>query len=294
MRFAGSDFSWVKNPSEVANNRYTRYHKSHRLMQSTYNLWLVAISLLIATLASYTALDLADRISLLAYARRRQIWLAGGALAMGAGIWSMHFIGMLSFSLSIPIGYDFRITIYSFAIAVLVSWFALQTVTRKRLGIFRLFAGGVLMGLGIASMHYVGMAAMLMSPAIHYHPVLFIASIAIAIAASTVALWSAYTLRTAERRHVTAKRIGTALVMGVAIAGMHYTGMAAADFAAGSICGAAGGVRPEWLVTAVTLAAIVILAVTLIVFHLDARAKFLDDSVAQLDDHVERIRGTTR
>jgi|GEM_PF-5343660 len=86
MRFAGPDFSPVKNPGEIANNRYTSYYKSHRPMQSTYNLWLVAISLLIATLASYTALDLADRISLLAYARRRQIWLAGGALAMGTGI----------------------------------------------------------------------------------------------------------------------------------------------------------------------------------------------------------------
>ncbi|NML32697.1 MHYT domain-containing protein [Paraburkholderia antibiotica] len=263
-------------------------------MQSTYNLWLVAISVLIATLASYTALDLADRISLLAYARTRQIWLAGGALAMGVGIWSMHFIGMLSFSLSIPIGYDLRVTVYSLLIAVLVSWFALQIVTRKRLGVFRLFAGGVLMGLGIASMHYVGMAAMLMTPAIHYDPVLLVASIVIAIAASTVALWSAYTLRSAERKYVAYKRIGTALIMGVAITGMHYTGMAAANFPAGSICGAAGGIRPEWLAAVVIPAAIVILVVTLAVFHLDARAKFLADSVARLDDHVDRIRGMMR
>ncbi|MCC8396003.1 hypothetical protein LJ656_25790 [Paraburkholderia sp. MMS20-SJTR3] len=265
-------------------------------MQSTYNLWLVAVSVLIATLASYTALDLADRISLLAYARTRQLWLAGGALAMGVGIWSMHFIGMLSFSLNIPVGYDLRITLYSLFIAVWVSWFALQIVTRKRLGVLRLFAGGVLMGIGIASMHYVGMAAMLMTPAIHYDPGLLAASIVIAIAASTAALWSAYTLRmrTAERQYVTYKRIATALIMGVAISGMHYTGMAAANFPADSICGAAGGIRPERLAAAVIPAAIVILVVTLAVFHLDARAKFLADSAARLDDHVERMRGMTR
>jgi NO-binding membrane sensor protein with MHYT domain len=135
-------------------------------MQSNYNLGLVAISLIVAMLASFTAIDLADRLSILAYARARHIWLATGALAMGIGIWSMHFIGMLSFSLSIPIGYDFAITCYSLVIAVLVSWFALHLVTRERLKLPYLLAGGVLMGMGIAIMHYTGMAAMSMRPAI--------------------------------------------------------------------------------------------------------------------------------
>jgi NO-binding membrane sensor protein with MHYT domain len=263
-------------------------------MQSNYNPGLVAFSLLIATLASYTALDLADRISLLAYARARQIWLAGGALAMGIGIWSMHFIGMLSFSLSTPLGYDFAVTLYSLIIAVLVSWFALFIVTRKRLGMVRLFAGGILMGLGIASMHYVGMAALLMQPAIHYEPAIFTASILIAIAASTAALWGAHTLRGTDRDHVMRKRIGTACIMGVAIAGMHYTGMAAANFAPGSICGAASRIRPELLAAAVIPSALIILVVTLLLFHLDARAKFLADSVARLNDQVDRVRGSTR
>jgi NO-binding membrane sensor protein with MHYT domain len=263
-------------------------------MQSNYNPGLVAFSLLIATLASYTALDLADRISLLAYARARQIWLAGGALAMGIGIWSMHFIGMLSFSLSTPLGYDFAVTLYSLIIAVLVSWFALFIVTRKRLGMVRLFAGGILMGLGIASMHYVGMAALLMQPAIHYEPAIFTASILIAIAASTAALWGAHTLRGTDRDHVMRKRIGTACIMGVAIAGMHYTGMAAANFAPRSICGAASRIRPELLAAAVIPSALIILVVTLLLFHLDARAKFLADSVARLNDQVDRVRGSTR
>ena len=115
-------------------------------MQSNYNFWLVAVSLIVATLASFTAIDLADRLSILAYARARHLWLAAGALAMGVGIWSMHFIGMLSFSLSIPIGYDFTLTCYSLVIAVLVSWFALHVVTRQRLKLSHVLAGGVLIG----------------------------------------------------------------------------------------------------------------------------------------------------
>lgn len=261
-------------------------------MHSSYNLGLVAISIIVATLASFTAIDLADRLSILAYARARHIWLAAGALAMGTGIWSMHFIGMLSFSLSIPIGYDLAITCYSLVIAVLVSWFALHIVTRERLKLPHLLAGGVLMGLGIAGMHYMGMAAMLMNPAIRYQPDIFAASIAIAIAASTAALWLARTLRGAHQNHVMRKRIGAACVMGVAIAGMHYTGMAAANFPIGSICGAAGGVKPQWLATAVILFAFAILIVTLLLSRLDARVAFLANSVARLDDQIDRVRGS--
>ncbi len=162
---------------------------------------------------------------------------------MGIGIWSMHFIGMLSFSLSIPIGYDFAITCYSLVIAVLISGFALHVVTQERLKLSHLLAGGVLMGFGIAGMHYMGMAAMLMNPAISYEPTIFIASIVIAIAASTAALWVAHTLRHGDQHHVMRKRVAAACVMGAAIAGMHYTGMAAANFPVGSVCGAANGVK---------------------------------------------------
>ncbi|SEE92044.1 MHYT domain-containing protein, NO-binding membrane sensor [Burkholderia sp. WP9] len=263
-------------------------------MQSNYNLGLVAVSLIVATLASFTAIDLADRLSILAYVRARQLWLAAGALAMGVGIWSMHFIGMLSFSLDIPINYDFAITFYSLAIAVIVSWFALHVVTRERLKLFHLLAGGVLMGLGIAGMHYMGMAAMLMNPAIRYEPRIFAGSIFIAIAASTAALWVANTLRGADQNHVMPKRIGAACVMGIAIAGMHYTGMAGANFPVGSICGAATGVKPQWLAAAVITFAFAILIATLLLSRLDARVAFLSNSVARLNDQIDRVRGSTR
>ena len=263
-------------------------------MQSNYNLGLVAISLIVATLASFTAIDLADRLSILTYARARHLWLAAGALAMGIGIWSMHFIGMLSFSLSIPLGYDFTITCYSLAIAVLVSWFALHVVTRSRLKPSHLFAGGVLMGVGIAGMHYMGMAAMRMNPAIQYQPEIFAASVLIAIGASTAALWVAHTLRGSDRSHVMPKRIAAACVMGLAIAGMHYTGMAAASFPPGSVCGAVNGVKPQWLAAAVIAFAFAILIVTLLLSRLDARVEFLARSVARLNDQIDLVRSPAK
>lgn len=137
-------------------------------MHGTYNPWLVALSLVVATLAAYTALDLSSRIALLNHARRRQAWIAGGGMAMGIGIWSMHFIGVLSFALPIPVGYDFAITGASLAIAIVVSWFALYIVSRASLSARRLVASAILMGLGIAGMHYTGNAAMKMQPAIMY------------------------------------------------------------------------------------------------------------------------------
>jgi diguanylate cyclase (GGDEF)-like protein len=266
-------------------------------MLSSYNPALVALSIAVATLASFTALDLAGRISLLAAARQRRLWLAGGAAAMGVGIWSMHFIGMLAFSLPIPLGYDLPITGASLGIAIVVSYFALAVVTQRTLTPRRLVIGGILMGFGIAGMHYSGMAAMRMTPAIHYRAGLFAASLAIAIGASLAALWIAHTLRDSKQRRILAKRIGAAAVMGLAITGMHYTAMAAADFPADAICGALSGADPsvassantQWLATTVILCTFGILLVTLILSRLDARATFLAGSVTTLNNQIVQL-----
>jgi len=266
-------------------------------MLSSYNPALVALSIAVATLASFTALDLAGRISLLAAARQRRLWLAGGAAAMGVGIWSMHFIGMLAFSLPIPLGYDLPITGASLGIAIVVSYFALAVVTQRKLTPRRLVIGGILMGFGIAGMHYSGMAAMRMTPAIHYRAGLFAASLAIAIGASLAALWIAHTLRDSKQRRILAKRIGAAAVMGLAITGMHYTAMAAADFPADAICGALSGADPsvassantQWLATTVILCTFGILLVTLILSRLDARATFLAGSVTTLNNQIVQL-----
>jgi diguanylate cyclase (GGDEF)-like protein len=237
---------------------------------SSYNPLLVAASLFVAILASYTALDMAGRITT-AQGRAARWWLAGGASAMGVGIWSMHFIGMLAFSLPIPLGYDPAITLLSLLIAIASSVFALWLVCQENLPWSRLTLGAILMGLGIASMHYTGMAAMRMLPLIHYVPSLFILSIVIAILASGAALFIAFHLRQARSR-VYRYRAVAGVVMGLAIVGMHYTGMAAAKFSLGSICGAArGGVNTGWLALLVIIVTMAILAITLIISVLDMR-----------------------
>ena len=156
-------------------------------MTGTYDLWLVALSYVVAVLAAYVALKLASRVSA-SQGRMATYWLIGGAVSMGCGIWSMHFIGMLAFRLPIPMSYDVPITLLSMLIAILVSGFALFTINRSDLTVRRLLISGVLMGIGIAAMHYTGMAAMQMSPPIRWDPGSALASIAIAIAASIVAL----------------------------------------------------------------------------------------------------------
>ncbi|RQS05169.1 MULTISPECIES: histidine kinase [unclassified Burkholderia] len=254
-------------------------------MHGTYNLLLVLLSLVIATLASYTALDLAAFISLLDDPRLKRAWLAGGAAAMGTGIWSMHFVGMLALSLPIPLGYALPDTGASLAIAVLVSYFALNVVTRARLSRRHLLAGGALMGAGIVGMHYTGMAAMRMVPGIRYEPALFAASIGVAVIASTAALWMAQTLRAQQARHATAQRIGAALIMGIAITGMHYTAMAAAHFAPDARCGAANGIDGPWLATTIALFTTATLIVTLLVCRFDARTTFLRG----MTDTLERL-----
>ncbi|MDP9585651.1 UNVERIFIED_ORG: NO-binding membrane sensor protein with MHYT domain/nitrogen-specific signal transduction histidine kinase [Burkholderia contaminans] len=254
-------------------------------MHGTYDPLLVLLSLVIATLASYTALDLAAFISLLDNPKLKRAWLGGGAAAMGTGIWSMHFVGMLALSLPIPLGYALPDTVASLVIAVLVSYFALNIVTRARLSRRRLLAGGALMGAGIVGMHYTGMAAMRMAPGIRYDPVLFAASIGIAVIASTAALWMAQALRVQQARHATALRIGAALIMGIAITGMHYTAMAAAHFAPDARCGAANGIDGPWLATTIALFTMATLIVTLLVSRFDARTTFLRG----MTDTLERL-----
>ncbi|CAD9224356.1 Integral membrane sensor protein [Burkholderia cenocepacia] len=240
------------------------------MLGGSYNGLLVLFSLLVAILASYTALDMAGRVTT-TQGRAAHWWLAGGACAMGLGIWSMHFIGMLAFRLPITLGYDPLITLLSLLIAIASSAFALWLVSLGELPWARLGGGALLMGVGIAGMHYTGMAAMRMTPGIQYIPSLFILSVVVAIAASGAALWIAFNLRRHSSR-VRFFRIGAAIVMGIAIVGMHYTGMAAAQFPLGSICGAArDGVEPGWLAMVVIVVTLAVLAIALIVSVLDLR-----------------------
>jgi diguanylate cyclase len=240
------------------------------MLTGSYSSALVLISLCVAILASYTALDLTGRIAT-AKGRAVHLWMGGGALAMGIGVWSMHFIGMLAFSLPVDLGYDIGLTAFSLLIAVLSSGFALWLVSQPSMPRVQLAFGALIMGTGIACMHYVGMAALRMLPGIDYDPALFGASLAIAVGASAAALWIAFRLRqhTPYLRQI---RGLAAMVMGVAIVGMHYTGMAAANFPEGSFCGAlADGLQGDGLVYLVLITTLAVLAVVLLTSVLDAR-----------------------
>ncbi|WP_282372507.1 putative bifunctional diguanylate cyclase/phosphodiesterase [Pseudomonas sp. PS02290] len=235
-----------------------------------YTYSLVLISVLVAILASYTTLDLAGRIAS-ASGRARMLWVCGGALSMGVGVWSMHFIGMLAFMLPIPLAYDIPLTLLSLLITIFSSGFALWLVSHDRVPLSNIVLGAFVMGLGSSAMHYTGMAAMRMQPGIDYDPGLFGLSLVIAVTASAAALSIAVRLRK-ETPYVRLARGGAAVVMGFAILGMHYTAMTAANFPVGSFCGALPtGVHTDGLDKLVLITSLTVLGITLLTSVLDAR-----------------------
>ncbi|NHZ43465.1 EAL domain-containing protein [Massilia sp. CCM 8693] len=221
-------------------------------------------------MASYTAINLTGRV-VATRGRASTLWLAGGALAMGCGIWSMHFIGMLAFSLPIRMSYDIGITMLSLLVAIGVSAFALRIVTRPSVSRMHYLVGGLLMGFGICGMHYMGMHAMNMSPAISYDVVGVAASAVIAVVASIVALWLAFTLRAGNSWVAHAKKAGAAVLMGLAIIVMHFTGMEAARFDAASVCTSTGGLDGNWLALLVGVASVSLLTMALLLSVVDSR-----------------------
>lgn len=199
-------------------------------ISSTYNLSLVFLSIIIAIIASFAALDLGIRIHK-AKGFARNLWLFGGAFAMGMGIWSMHFIAMLAFHLSIPVTYNLTLVIISIIPAIISSGLALYMISRPSIRSSQVIIGAFFIGTGIVSMHYTGMEAMVMQATIEYNPLLWGLSAIIAYVVSLVAL---HLLFLAQQQSSTPgfkwKKAGSALIMGIAISAMHYTGMSAATF----------------------------------------------------------------
>jgi len=235
----------------------------------SHNYALVALSVLIAMFASYAALNLAGRVTA-AGGWTRAVWLLGGAGAMGTGIWSMHYIGMLACILPIPVAYHWPTVLLSLFAAILASVIALYVVSRQKMSAFRAFAGSILMGAGIASMHYIGMAAMRMSAISHYDSVLVVLSVVFAVLISLAALWITFHLRD-EKAATGWRKIAGAVVMGAAIPIMHYTGMAAAHFTSSGM--------PADLSRAISISALGtagIVAATLIVLGLALLTSWVD------------------
>ncbi len=234
-------------------------------LESSYNLGLVAVSYIIATFAGYAFLDVAGNVRR-AQGLARLTWILVGATAFGTGIWSMHFVGMLAFSLPVPVSYDLGLTGLSMIFAVLACAIAYAIISRPRLTIIPLMLGGIVTGAGIATMHYTGMAAMRTTALLSYDRNIFIISIVIAILASIAAMWIAYQIDKSNLKfkYILLLKIAAALIMGFAVVGMHYTGMAAARF---EPTGGFGGIitgTDKWLLGyATTSASLVILLLTI-------------------------------
>ena len=191
----------------------------------THDPYLVALSILVASFASYTALDLGGRVGT-ARGLARRVWLVAAAITMGGGIWSMHFVAMLAFKMPIPMSYDIGLTILSLVVAIFATSGGFYVISRQSASPLHLVLSGIFMGLGIVAMHYTGMAAMRGQAELSYDRLFVALSVVIAIGASTAALWLAF--RTTQP----AQHLVAAVVMGLAISGMHYTAMRAAIFTA--------------------------------------------------------------
>ncbi|SFM65106.1 MHYT domain-containing protein [Methylobacterium pseudosasicola] len=257
------------------------------MVHTGYDPSFVALSVVIAVFSSYTALDLGARVRG-RDAGPRWAWGGGAAVAMGGGIWAMHFVGMLAFEMGMSAAYDLGLTLLSLAIAVGSTAAGFAWVWRRGTAAASLLVAGPLMGAGVAAMHYTGMGAMRVPGNLAYDPAIVAVSVAIAVTAATVALWLTF------RRNKPWQKFAAACVMGLAVAGMHYTGMAAATFTAEEAGAHAAhatalGVNQQNLALAVA-------GVTFVILFLAMMAGSLDQRRVQRRLHVseERFRSAVR
>ncbi len=257
-------------------------------MSSIYDLRLITLSIAIAVLASYTAVDLAGRV-IAAKASAKVAWLIGGAIVIGIGIWSMQFVAILALSLPIRITYDVLTVLVSMLAAVIASGGALFLASRPALSIWQLLIGGTLIGIGIASMHYIGMLAIRLQATTTYNPLLLILSLAIAIGASILILSIAFQLSIQSSTTRWWVKVGSALFIGGALAGMQYIGMAAVRFTPTNPTVISGLGKTNnsltWLGVSIGSATLIILGFTLIISfverRLSAQTKLLAHQQAQ-------------
>jgi NO-binding membrane sensor protein with MHYT domain/two-component sensor histidine kinase len=257
-------------------------------MSGTHNGWLVLLSMVVATVGAFVSLDLASRVRASSRSRSRLAWQVGGALSIGTAIWTQHFVGMLGFRLPIPVSYDIPTTVVSWLLPVLVSGYGLFTVERDVLDARRLGLGGVLVGSGIVAMHYTGMAAMRMQPPIDYRPAIVLLSVVIALSAATASLWIAFRLKTETILSAFRRKAGSAVLLGSAIYGQHYSGMEAARFDPASLS-MAGPLNfdPLQLAAIVAASSLTLLLLTMLLSALDTyRADLAVRTARELERRV--------
>src|SRR5208282_1367387 len=196
----------------------------------TFNPLLVELSLIVAIIAAFAALMIVERVSGSRGRGDRIKWLTVGAFTLGCGIWCMHFVGMLAFKLPIQVDYDPLITFLSMVPAVIASAIALYYISQRAFDFGRAAVAGVLIGAGIGTMHYTGMAAMTMNARMAYDPSIFALSVLVACLLATFSLDAQLFLERKTKLSSLQRQMVGGTIMGFAVAGMHYTGMAAAHY----------------------------------------------------------------
>ncbi|GEM_PF-1112367 len=235
------------------------------LYVGVYNPVWVVVSVLMAVFASLTALYVAEQMARAPQTGMRLFWLVMGALSMGGGIWAMHFIGMLAFSLPCSVTYDPWITLFSILPGIFASGVALLVISRRRPQGWDFVLGSLLLGTGIGAMHYAGMAAMRLDGLLRYDPHLFALSIGVAVALAFVALWIRYGLSSMAAVPTRFRRLVAALVMGAAVSGMHYVAMSAAYFISdGDPASIESGISPSLLAVIVSVFTVMLITLTLV------------------------------
>lgn len=249
-----------------------------------YQPGLVALSVIVAICLSWVALhNTADIARHIQKRRYYHLTIALASVALGVGIWTMHFIGMMSYLLPVPVDYNMGLTVLSLVPACAASWLALEMLSRQQLAFSQLAVSGVLVGGGIGIMHYVGMAAMMTPLKMRYVPSFFALSIVVAVVLAMLSLWIYFGLRRTSLARW-ARLLVSSIVMGVAISGMHYTGMAAVRFL-GQVPDAHAAYVPDQVDVALILAVFAIL-LGLLVASVNALIRsrdFLMEAVASLE-----------
>ena len=270
-------------------------------LPGSYDYGEVARSVLIAIAASYAALDLAGRVTA-AKGRVRLAWLSGGATAMGIGIWEMHFKGMMAFRLPVSVQYHWPTILAALLLAILASAVALYVTSRQKMGPVEALAGSVVMGAGMAGLHYLCMAAMRLPAMTLYSPLLVTCSILLAILFSLIALLMTFGLRE-ETRWSVPRRLGSAFVMGGAVSAMHYTGMAAASFLPASPPNLSHAVNISPLANSgIAIVTLIVIVAAIVTSSVDRRANVevqrinqeLEHRVAERTSQLEAVNQALR
>lgn len=242
-------------------------------MTGSYNLTLVFASYCVAVIAAYTAIYFGTRIFTMHDGAGRKFWLGMGAVCLGSGIWSMHFVGMSAYTMpaGMTMSFSAPLTILSWIPAVLASALALYVITRPTVSALSIVASAVIMGAGICAMHYGGMYAMRMDPQIQYDSLIVAISALIAVVASGAALVICRQVRVVPAKYAMAVKVVAALVMGAAICGMHYTGMAAASYPMHAMAAHDNTLQGQWMGIPTAIVASLVLLLALVVAYRDFR-----------------------